>query len=195
VEGVVAPAGDVYLLVGLAGVGKYTIALALERSLAARGDEVRLVDNHYTCNPIFGLIAQDGITPLPSTVLDRVGEIRETVARTIEAVSPTDWSFIFTHVIDGPADEEWVERLARVAKTRGSRFILVRVLCDLDELLGRVVTPSRRQRMKSVSVDDARRAFGQGVPELAAWDPLTIDVTHRLPIDTAELVLRERHEG
>ena len=118
VEGVVAPAGDVYLLVGLAGVGKYTIALALERSLGARGDEVRLVDNHYTCNPIFGLIAQDGITPLPPTVLDRVGEIRETVARTIEAVSPTDWSFIFTHVIDGPADEEWVERLARVAKTR-----------------------------------------------------------------------------
>jgi hypothetical protein len=194
-EEVAAPAGDVYLLVGLAGAGKYTIALELQRSLTGRGDGVRLVDNHYTCNPVFGLLAQDGITPLPSAVWDRVGEIRETVAQTIEAVSPTDWSFIFTHVIDQPRDEAWVERLGRVAKTRGSRFIVVRVLCDLDELLGRVVTPSRRERMKSVSVDAARRAFGQGVPELGAWDPLTIDVTYRSPVDTAELILRECHEG
>jgi hypothetical protein len=158
--------------------------------LAAREQDVRLVDNHYTCNPVFGVIAQDGIAPLPPAVWERVGEVREVVATTIESLSPSDWSFIFTHVIDRTGDEEWVERLGRVAETRGSRFIVVRLVCDLDELLRRVVVPSRRERMKSVSRDDARRAFSLGVPELEKWGPLTVDVTHRAPEDTAAAILR-----
>ena len=117
------------------------------------------------------------------------------VAQTIETVSPAEWSFIFTHVIDRLGDEEWVERLGRVAKTRGSRFTVVRLVCDLDELLRRVVTPSRRERMKSVSAEDARRAFEGGVPDLAKWDPLTIDVTHRSAADTAEFILRRSVAG
>ena len=87
------------------------------------------------------------------------------------------------------------ERLARVAETRGSRFVVVRLLCDIDELLERVVTPSRRERMKSVSADYARQAFERGVPELAKWDPLTIDVTHRSAADTAGFILRQRIAG
>jgi hypothetical protein len=90
----------VYLLVGPAGIGKYTVALALEQLLASREQEVRLVDNHYICNPVFGLVAQDGLSPVPTAVWDRIGEVRETVAKTIESVSPRGWSFIFTHVID-----------------------------------------------------------------------------------------------
>jgi hypothetical protein len=91
----------VYVLVGLPGVGKYTVAASLERRLAAHEQVVRLVDNHYTCNPVFGLVAEDGITPLSSAVWDRVGEVREVVAQTIETISPAEWSFI--HSGDRPA--------------------------------------------------------------------------------------------
>jgi adenylate kinase len=184
-----------YVLVGLPGVGKYTVAASLERQLAAHDQVVRLVDNHYTCNPVFGLVAEDGTTPLPPAVWDRVREVREVVVQTIETLSPAEWSFIFTHVIDRPGDQQWVERLGRLAETRGSRFIVVRLLCDVDELLRRVVTPSRRERMKSVSAEDARRAFERGVPELAKWDPLTIDVTHRAAADTAKFILRHSAAG
>jgi hypothetical protein len=153
--------GDVILLVGLPGAGKYTIALALQSRLVDQGRTVRVVDNHYTCNPIFGLVAQDGVTPLPAEVWDRVGEVREAVAETMERLSPPDWTLILTHVVDRPEDAAWVDRLAVVAAARGGRFGVVRLMCDRDELCRRVVAPSRRERMKSVSVDDALDAHAR----------------------------------
>jgi hypothetical protein len=183
------PTGDVFVLVGPPGVGKYTIAGAMAVLLAERGRTARLVDNHYSCNPVFGLVAQDGVTQMPPAVADRVDDVREAVARTIEDLSPREWTFIFTHVIDRPVDEGWMERLAHVSEVRRSRFAVVRVHCDLDELLRRVVSESRRERMKSVSVEDARRSFGRDVEVLKKWDPLTIDVTARSPAESAALVL------
>ncbi len=183
---------DVFLLVGLPGAGKYTIARALETLLTSRGCTVRVVDNHYMCNPIFGLIAQDGVTPLPAEVGERVREVRAAVAQTIEGLSPADWSFIFTHVVDTPNDLEWIERLASLAERRRARFVVVRVLCELDELRRRVVMPSRHDRMKSVSVDDAIQGFARGVPDLGRWNPLSLDVTRRSPDEAAELILRYR---
>jgi thymidylate kinase len=185
----------VYLLVGLPGAGKYTIARALQSRLAAEGHTVRLVDNHYTCNPIFGLTAQDGSTALPAEVWDRVGEVREAVAQTIERLSPPDWTFIFTHVVDRPDDAEWVARLASIAADREARFVAVRVLCDVDELCRRIVTPSRRERMKSVSVDDVRRAYERGVPVLAEWNAVTVDVSKCAPDEAADMILRGRRDS
>ena len=186
------PTGDVYLLVGPPGAGKYTIALQLEARLADQGRPVRVVDNHYTCNPIFGLVEQDGLSPLPDEIWSRVGEVREAVARTVEKLSPTGWNLVFTHVVDRPEDAEWVERLASVAAARGARFVVVRIVCDVDELCRRIVTPSRRQRLKAVSVDVALQAHERGVPSLAEWDPLTVDVTACSASDAADAILRER---
>ena len=157
-----ADESDVYLLVGLPGAGKYTIARALEALLTSRGCTVRVVDNHYMCNPIFGLVAQDGVTPLPPEVWERVSEVRDAVAQTIERLSPADWSFIFTHVVDTPDDLEWIERLASLAERRASRFVVVRVLCELDELRRRLVTPSRT-RPDEVGVRGRRH------PRVRAW--------------------------
>jgi tRNA uridine 5-carbamoylmethylation protein Kti12 len=183
---------DVYLLVGLPGAGKYTIARALEALLTSRGCTVRVVDNHYMCNPIFRLVAEDGVTPLPAEVRERVREVRAAVTQTIESLSPGDWSFIFTHVVDTPNDLEWIERLASLAERRRARFVVVRVLCEFDELRRRVVIASRRDRMKSVSVDDAIQGFARGVPDLDRWHPLNLDVTRRSPDDAAEMILRHR---
>jgi Mrp family chromosome partitioning ATPase len=99
-----SPGGDLYLLAGLPGTGKYTIALALAALLSDQGQVVRVVDNHYLANPIFGLIDEDGVTPLPPDVRLRVRDVREAVTQTIEQISPRDWTVIFTHVLETPAD-------------------------------------------------------------------------------------------
>ena len=80
----------VFYLLGFPGVGKYTIAKEIAALTGAK-----LVDNHYILNPIFGLIQQDGITPLPPRVWDFAWQVHHAVYGTIRELSPKEWSFIF----------------------------------------------------------------------------------------------------
>jgi tRNA uridine 5-carbamoylmethylation protein Kti12 len=183
----------VVLLVGLPGSGKLTAATALTASLRASGSEVRLVDNHHVhhvADPVLALVEQDGRAPLPRAVWARVAEVREAVLRTVEELSPPSWSFVFTADLDDSADDlALVQRLAALADRRGARFTVVRLHCELDELRRRIVTPSRRQRHKSVSEADAVERYAAGVPALAAWSPVTLDVTRLTEDETAARVL------
>ena len=92
------------LLNGFPGTGNLTVALALASQIEAAGDTVRVVDNHWIIKPIFGLVAQDVVTPVPSAVWDRVGEVAEAVVRTTEELTPRAWHLIFTAVLDGVTD-------------------------------------------------------------------------------------------
>jgi RimJ/RimL family protein N-acetyltransferase len=78
------PASVLYYLIGLPGVGKYTVAKAMERLAAERGKQLVVVDNHYFNNPIFGLVRVDGQTPLPRAVWARVAEVAQAVVTTVE---------------------------------------------------------------------------------------------------------------
>lgn len=183
-------AGLCLLLAGLPGTGKYTIGSLLTERLAASG-ETRLVDSHYTANPVLGLIAQDGITPLPKDVWERVGEIRNAVLETIASLTPRDWSFVFT--ADVAADDDsyaFVRHLSAVAAARGTKLLVVRLVCDLDELRRRIVEPGRRQRMKSTSEADATERHAQGVGRLDEWSPMTLDVTGLRPDEAVDAILR-----
>ncbi|MFI5282149.1 MAG: chloramphenicol phosphotransferase [Candidatus Dormibacterales bacterium] len=180
-----------FLLIGFSGTGKLTVAKALLELMTRRGERVRLVDNHYVNNPIFGLLDVDGLRPLPAGTWDRVAEVREAIVRTIETLSPKQWSFIFTNdLIDEPPDREWIARLAALAGDRGSVFIPVRLICDVEELCRRVVSPERKARLKGVSADDVRRR----VKTEAVLDPglpttLTLDITAMPPEDAASRIL------
>ena len=141
-------------LIGFAGVGKYTVANAIQNL-----QPCKIVDNHYVLNPIFNLIAQNGITPLPAQVWDHAMQVRLAVLATIEHVSPKDWSFMFTNELTEDPDGSSLNlysQVLQVAETRGSRFVPVRLLCDLEEHVSRVVRPERRERMKGVDPNDAR---------------------------------------
>lgn len=50
------PPGTIYLSMGFPGTGKLTIARMLAHRLRDQGQEVRVIDNHFINNPIFGLI-------------------------------------------------------------------------------------------------------------------------------------------
>lgn len=80
-----------FLLTGFPGTGKLTVAKSLAELIEALGETVRIVDNHWIANPIFGLIEQDGVTPLQSAVWKRVGQVAEAVEGTIEDLTPPHW--------------------------------------------------------------------------------------------------------
>jgi hypothetical protein len=140
---------------------------------------------------IFELIEQDGHTPLPKAVWDQVGEVREAVYSTIGTLSPRHWSFIFTNVLfDDPDDVAWIYRLADLAQMRGNRFRPTIVYCAPDENERRIVSPERRGRMKSMSVDDLRVQRSRwSLPRPPDFDVFEIDVTSRRPRESAEAIL------
>jgi hypothetical protein len=164
-------------LIGYPGVGKYTIATELARQTDAAGARLVVVDNHLTSNVIFAVLPVDGVQPLPPTVWDRVGEVRDAVLRTIEELSPPDWSFVFTNVLtqNDPADAEVVERLVGLAAHRDSAYVPIRLTCQTDELVRRVPRPDRRMRRKWIDPGGVRD-FVETTDLLVIDHPLVMDL-------------------
>jgi hypothetical protein len=179
-------------LVGYPGAGKYTVAKELALAAERSGSRLVVVDNHLTSNVIFAVIPVDGIGPLPTTVWDHVGEVRDALLRAIEELSPPDWSFVFTNVLNEgvPEDGEVIERMRKLAATRQSRYVPVRLTCETDELIRRVPSPERRERLKWVDPDGVR-AFVESNELLVIDDPaaLDLDVTSLPAADTAARIL------
>jgi hypothetical protein len=187
----VASRPALFLLIGFAGTGKLTVARALRDRLAGEREQVRLVDNHYINNPIFRLIDADGEKPLPPSAWDRVGEVRDAVLRTIEELSPKSWSFIFTNdLIDRPEERSYVHRLAQLADRRKSIFVPVRLLCEVEELCLRIVSPERKALMKSIDAKWVRRRVStEEVLDPGLSNTITLDITSMQPEDTADRIL------
>lgn len=179
----------VYLL-GYPASGKYTIAKALA---GTPGRSWIVVDNHQINNVIFAVIEPDGITPLPTAVWDRAGEVREAVLTTIETLSPPSLSFIFTNVLfnDQPADHRLFHRLADLAAARGSIFIPVLLHCTVEELERRITNVDRVARMK-LTDRAGIAAYVRAHPLLrpSAGHPLDLDVSSLPPSAAAGAILQ-----
>ena len=180
-----------FLLTGFPGTGKLTVARALATSLEEDGSIVRVVDNHWINNPIFGLVATDGVTPLPAGVWNRVGDVARAVFRTAEEITPRDWHLVFTAYLDGMNDTGWVPRLAEIAESRESVLVPVRLLCDADENARRIVSPERARSLKSIDPNEPHRLAADGPPyEPPHQHTMTLDVTTLTPDDAATRILQ-----
>jgi RimJ/RimL family protein N-acetyltransferase len=185
-------ASAVYYLIGLPGVGKYTVALAMARLAAERGQRLVVVDNHYVNNVIFGLVGIDGRTPLDPAVWARVAEVAEIVFTTVETLSPAGWSFVFTNYLDhgSPDDHRLYQRVRQVANARGRRFVPVRLVCEPEELCRRVTSPERSGRLKLVDPVTVRQ-LATTRPLLLPDDDdvITIDATRSAVEESAAVIL------
>ncbi|MDQ3818239.1 MAG: hypothetical protein M3362_11260 [Acidobacteriota bacterium] len=179
----------IILLMGFAGTGKYTVG----RALAARTG-AKLIDNHLINNSIFTAVNADGVTPLPAEVWDKVKQIRRIVYDTIRELSPPSTSFIFTSELrqNNPADHVAFAEVRKLANARGSLFVPIRLVCEVEELCRRVVSPERRERLKSIDPVQARkRATEDMVIVPRHSNLLTIDVTARSPQSSVAAILKE----
>jgi len=177
------------LLIGFAGTGKYTIGRELCRRTGAK-----LVDNHLIANPVFTVVNADGITPLPKEVWAKLKEIRRIVYDSIRDLSPANLGFVLTMELrqNNPEDISAIDDLEKLAAARKSLFVPIRLVCEVEELCRRVANPTRRGRLKEISVENTRRKSAEDAvlnPKHA--NVRTIDVTAKSPSETADAIIRE----
>jgi hypothetical protein len=164
-------------LIGHYGVGKLTIARAIEAAAGAR-----LFDNHLANNVIFSLIRTDGRTPLPERVWDMIGVIRDQALLAIEELAPADASFVLTNcLIEGdPRDHAAYEKVKQVAIRRRSLFIPVLLTASDAAHASRMGSPERAERLKMTDATGAE--LKRRTTEL-----FRISHPNRLDLDTTDL--------
>lgn len=174
-------------LVGPPGVGKMTIGTIVADALQAR-----LIHNHVWLNPIFALVAQDGVTPLPPKVWSLTDEVRRAVFEAARVLTPASWNLVFTHAAVGQSDQDAAlsSEIIKVANDRGARLIVVQLICASEELVRRVASPERRAMMKEVDVDAAIKHAS--LPPFTPAHPLIceLDVTNLSPDEAAQEIVR-----
>jgi hypothetical protein len=174
------------LLLGFPGVGKLTIARELGQRIPAR-----VIDNHWINNPVLALLNNDGHGTLPEAVWDQTAKVRQAVLDTIATLCDPAASFIFTNAgIHGDARSvASYHQVKDAADRRRARFLPVRLVCDEDELVRRVVSPQRRDRLKSIDVEAARlRCRTAAVLDPEHPDGLTLDVTRASAAESAQSI-------
>jgi hypothetical protein len=174
-------------LVGFSGTGKLTIARVLARLVGAK-----VVDNHWICNPIFGLIDPDGITPLPNAVWTQVARVQDAVLETIATLAKPGVNFVFTHEgVEGePYDKAKFDDIRSTAARRGAGFIPVRLVCEEAELVRRIQSPGRAAILKPVDPAYAiYRSRHHVVFDPKTSDTLTLDVTRLSPDESVAAII------
>lgn len=163
------------LLLGFPGTGKLTIARSLGTALPGR-----VIDNHWINNPILGLLTEDGHSILPDAVWEQTAKVRQAVLDTIATLSHPAANFIFTNSGtqgDGRSLASY-EQIKEAADRRRALFLPVRLLCEEAELVRRVMSPGRRDRLKSIDPKAARhRSRTATVLDAKHPHSLAIDVT------------------
>ena len=163
-------------LIGVPGVGKYTVAKRLARMTGAK-----VVDNQLINTPVFSVLGYDGLDtfPFPAEAWEQIGRIHRAVLAVIRDSCPADDSFIFTNVLDAadPGDLACFRRVARVARARRARFFPVYLTCDAGTLRRRKNTTDRKRRMKDVDLTSIPRW-------LEDFEVLRVDHPNALPLDT-----------
>lgn len=172
----------VYLL-GSPGVGKRTVADALHRLTGAI-----VLDNHRINLPIVSLFDWDGSERLPTEIWGYIDRVRDSVLDALAELAPRDASYVLTNALE-VSHVAWLERIERIATSRGSVFVPVLLECELEEQLRRVATEDRVERLK-LSDPDYAREFIAGSEFYRPTGPtsLVLDTTRRNPDDTARLI-------
>src|SRR3990167_3739309 len=167
-------------LIGKPGVGKYTIACELEK----RGFVV--CDNQLANNPIFSLLQYDGFTKIPAYAWNVIKKIRGAIFDFI-LLEPNN-NYVLTNVLnEDEGDNELYKQVKKLASDRKSHFIPVKLSIAQDEHIKRISYISRRDRYKSIDLNDAYDT----TPLLSIDDKnlLEIDVTNLSAIQSAEKIL------
>ena len=109
--------------------------------------------------------------------------VRDAVFRMIEEVPPRSVSYVLTNALEQePEAYVLCQRVERITASRGSLFLPVVLMCDLEEQLRRIPGSSRTQRLKIDNVERARAYietttfFTSGEEDLLTIDTATMSL-------------------
>ena len=180
-------------LIGYPAVGKLTVARALAATTPEGApDQIVVVDNHLTGNPVLRVTALDADGRVPARAWELVAEIRERVHTAIVELSPPGWSFVFTNVLrkGDPLLEQTDEATQGLARRRGVPYVPVVLRCDPDEQRRRAVGPGRAEHHKWTDPDGVAAYTARW--ELAppgGLNQIELDTTRLAPDAAAQAIL------
>ena len=183
--------GAFIYLFGFAGSGKLTIA----KEIAERWDCI-VVDNHHVNNVIFHLIDLDKENQghLSDQVWDYIIRVRQATMDAIRALAIPRRNFVFTNELMEGVDRHtvWFHEVAKVAEDRGAFFLPVRLVVDPDELVRRIASPERGEKLKLTDPQAAiDRVENEEVFRPEGYDYMELDVTDLSPEESAKCILAE----
>ena len=172
----------IFYLIGLPGVGKYTIAKALMARCGAT-----LVDNHLINNPVLSVMNIPNGTPTPDKAWAQVKKIRLTVFEPVEKLCPPSMSFVFTNALrqSDPHALPLYTEVQNISLSRQAIFIPVRLFCDASVHEERISQPERRLRHKATIM--TRK--DQEVLNIDHLNLLDLDTTNLSAEDAAEAII------
>ena len=172
----------VIYIIGIPGVGKYTIAREVSRLTGAK-----LVDNQLINTPVFSILGYTGKDsfPFPAGAWAEIEKIREAVIAVIRNFCSHDDSFVFTNVLDAntEGDEALFRRIEQLALDRGADFFPVWLTCSPEVLRERKDSPDRRARFKDTDITNITRYVED-------FEVLRLPHQNALDVDTSQ----EGHE-
>ncbi|CAM6092670.1 unnamed protein product [Calypogeia fissa] len=132
--------GCVILLNGFPGVGKFTIAKALQKALPS-GISHRLIDNHLLIDPV------EAIEPGRNDAHYRLRkDVRRIAFRGVECIQEKNVVVIMTTCLAAiPTDVEAFHEHANIALTRRVPLITVNISCDESANIARLCGDERKK--------------------------------------------------
>lgn len=156
-----SPSSCVLLLNGFPGVGKLTIAKALEAKLKLDDTPHRLIDNHLLIDPVVA------IEPVRNTAHYALRKsFRKTAFEGLKGLKEERLVIIFTTALSTsylptPYDDiDQFEEYADIAEARGVPLVVVNIVCDLGTNSRRLCSKERKEvggKTKLVDVDVLER--------------------------------------
>jgi shikimate kinase len=165
-------------LYGPPAVGKLTVAQEL-----ATLTGFKLFHNHVTVD--LALEYFDFGTP-------GFGRIVDSVRLTVLEVAASEGlnGVIFTFVYGAGIDDPFVDEVIQVVETHGAEVLFVRLSCDPDTLVARVVTPERERYRKLRSAEALRELMERHdlFSPVPHRESLSIDTGHATPPEAARRI-------
>ena len=168
---------------GMPGVGKFTVAKILARTLPAR-----LIDNHLIIDLVVNTCGRGKPAYIPM-----IHELTEIVHKTLIACSASE-TIIFTNALakDIPEDEARLDAIRQLAQKMKKPFIPILLHCSEGENTVRLLNPERQNKGKLMDQEDLKNLIANykiAHPE-EHKNALVIDTTKLNPEETADRIAR-----
>lgn len=174
-------------LFGYPGTGKKTTAMAIEQQ-----SDYIAIQNHLLSNPLRHILSRQSSGDYTKTETLLKHHTMKAWVNFLEFIASAapDKGLIFTSVLyqNEPDRVTFFEFVRKWAIEQKREFIPVRLVCDQEELIRRLQSPSRDQEMKLTDPEILKKLMMEN-QLLQPDNGFELDITHLTPEQAAQKIL------